>query len=178
VNRRRRREAADVVVMTAVPAGSPVYSQWLVERALTALTVLDGSSVDEMAIQPLVDSIYDGAHGERWKQQVAAARDEFTRNVLDGLAVFDSSPELADTFDELFDGSEVLPLSLEPAFDAMGEREPVLAPSLLVPVTAGQFARMKREGRLHIRRDGIAVAKVPYDDETGLDLGHASGDGV
>lgn len=171
VNRRRRLEVADVVVMSSIPALSPVYSQWLVQRALEALSALDGSRVDEMAIQPLLDAVYEGEYGERWKTQVAASRDDFMRNVLESLAVFDSSPELADTFDEMFDGSEVLPASLEPAFEAMGERDPVLAPSLLVPVSAAQLGELRRTARLHVRRDGVAVAHAPYDAETGLELG-------
>jgi CRISPR-associated endonuclease/helicase Cas3 len=177
VNRRRRCESADVVVMTTVQRDSPVYPVGLVERALKGLASRDGTRIDEADLQALLDTVYDGAIGERWMRDVAEARDEFRRNVLDGLEVFDSSPDIAHTFDELFDGSEVLPASLEEAFGDVSERQPLLAPSLLVPVTSGQFNWLRRQQRLRFREDGVAVADAPYDDETGLDLGAARADG-
>ncbi len=174
--RRRRRDNSDVVVMTTIPPGSLVYSERLVERALKELAGVDGTQIDEAAVQSLLDAVYDGDFGDRWREEVARARGEFRRSVLDGLGVFDSSPELARTFDELFDGSEVLPRSLEEVFKEMSEQQPLLAPSLLVPVTSGQFNWLRRQQRLRFRQDGVAVADAPYDDETGLDLGAARAD--
>ncbi|MGH7552978.1 MAG: CRISPR-associated helicase Cas3', partial [Longimicrobiales bacterium] len=177
VNRKRRRESADVLVMTTIPCDSPVYPLWLVDRALKSLASWDRRKINEADVQALLDTVYDGDVGERWKREVARARDEFRRNVLDGLEVFDSSPELARRFDELFDGSEVLPTSLEMPFAELSEREPLLAPSLLVPITSGQFNRLQRRRCLRFSGDGVAVADVPYDTETGLDLGAAQGEG-
>jgi CRISPR-associated endonuclease/helicase Cas3 len=177
VNRRRRLASADVVVMTAVPRDSSVYPEPLVEQTLKTLGPLDGTRIDEADIQALIDGVYDGDIGKRWRKEVARAGDEFRRSVLDGLEVFDSSPELAHAFDELFDGSEVLPALLEEPFEEMNERQPLLAPSLLVPVTSGQLSWLGRQRRLRFRADGVAVADVPYDSETGLDVSAARRDG-
>jgi len=173
VNRRRRRERSDVVVMTRVPDGDPVYPGWLVARTLNLLSANDGSNVDETTVQTWLDDVYAGVVGERWKGEVGRARFEFRKNVLDALGVFESSTELTEKFDEMFDGAEVLPAALAEEFDALSEQRPLLAPSLLVPVTSGQFMWLKRQHRLQERDRGVAVADVPYDAETGLDLSTA-----
>jgi CRISPR-associated endonuclease/helicase Cas3 len=170
VNRTRRLETADVVVMTDVTTAKPVYSESLVSRALSCLGSAQGSSIDEGVVQDWLDDIYGGDIGTRWQLEIERARREFRREVLETLTVFDSSPELARKFDELFDGSEVLPGQLEAEYCSLVEREPLLASWLLVPVTSAQAARLWREGRLRVRDDGIAVGDVPYDAELGLRL--------
>lgn len=127
--------------------------------------------IDESSVQEWLDWIYSGAVAQNWKEQVRHARQEFRRDVLETLAVFDSSPELERRFDDLFDGSEVLPASLEGEYRQLLDEEPLNASSLLVPVTARQAARLSRENRLRRADDGVRVADVPYDSEMGLMLG-------
>lgn len=178
VNRKRRLLSADVVVMKRIPEGDPVYQRELVEASLSCLAPSNGEIVDEVSVQGWLDTVYSGPTGNRWRLAVDQARREFRRDVLDSLGVFDSSPEIERRFDELFDGSEVLPRGLETEYDELVDREPLIAASLLVPVTSRQAGWLRRQNRLHSLRDGIRVADAHYDSETGLDLSRAVPDGV
>ena len=106
------------------------------------------------------------------------SRCDFRRDVLDTLSVFDSSPELEKRFDDLFDGTELLPASLEREYENLYESDPLLAPGLLVPRKFQQAAVLHRQGRLRQLHDGVRVADVPYDSERGLAIGSAAPDGI
>ncbi len=175
VNRGRREgrprlPSADVFVMRGIPKGCPVYSETLIEAALRILKSTDGEMIDEGSIQTWLDSIYSGDYGLQWQESLHTARARFRRDVLDGLEVFDSSPNLAAKFDELFDGSEVLPASLEGEYCQQLREDPLLASQLFVPVTKGQLALLRRQNRLRAIADGVQIADAPYSSKTGLDL--------
>jgi CRISPR-associated endonuclease/helicase Cas3 len=178
VNRKGRLESADVAVMTKIPPNSPVYANTLVDGALKCLASLDGKMVDESKVQTWLDRIYSGEEGKHWKREVSQARQDFRCDVLDTLNVFDSSPELGRRFDELFDGSEVVPKSLEPQYLEWLERDPLLASSLLVPVTSRQAGWLNSQGRLRSISDGLRVADAAYDAEIGLQLSRTAPDNV
>jgi CRISPR-associated endonuclease/helicase Cas3 len=178
VNRKGRLESADVAVMTQIPPASPVYATSLVEAALECLASLNEKMVDESKIQAWLDKFYSGEDGTQWKREVTQARQDFRRDVLDTLSVFDSSPELERRFDELFDGSEVVPKSLEAQYLELLERDPLLASSLLVPVTSRQAGWLNWQGRIKSISDGVRVADAAYDAEIGLQLSRTSPDDV
>jgi hypothetical protein len=58
------------------------------------------------------------------------------------------------------------------------DEEPLLAPSLLVSVTAGQAARLWRQKRMRVLDDSVRIADVHYDDQCGLDIAGTFGDGI
>lgn len=178
VNRKGRLESADVAVMTKILPNSPVYAATLVEGALKCLASSNEKIVDESKVQTWLDQIYAGEDGKQWKREVTQARQDFRRDVLDTLSVFDSSPELAQRFDELFDGSEVVPKSLEAQYLEWLERDPLLASSLLVPITSRQAGWLNWQGRLRSTSDGIRVADTAYDPEIGLQLSRTAPDDV
>lgn len=178
VNRLRRLEEAQVFIMSSIPNGCPVYPEHLVHHAINLLRSENGQMIDESAVQVWLDKIYSGEIGRQWEQDVNRSRRDFRREVLDTLSVFDSSPELEKRFDDLFDGSEVLPASLEQEYQNLYDRDPLLAPGLLVPVSSAQAAVLLRQGRLRQLHDGVRVADVPYDSQQGLALGHAAPDGI
>jgi len=178
VNRARRLKVADVIIMNRIPESSPVYSEQLVRSAIKILSSVDGEIVNESGIQSWLDQVYSGEFGRQWEEEVKRARRDFRRDVLDSLSVFDSSPELEKRFDSLFDGSEVLPACLLQEYELLSERDPLLAPALLVPVTSGQAAMLQRQGRLRQLADGIRVANVGYDSELGLALGSNAPEGI
>ena len=72
----------------------------------------------------------------------------------------------------------MLPASLEQEYQNLYDRDPLLAPGLLVPVSSAQAAVLLRQGRLRQLHDGVRVADVPYDSQQGLALGHAAPDGI
>jgi CRISPR-associated endonuclease/helicase Cas3 len=178
INRRRRLSEAQVHIIGGIPDGSPVYSNHLVHPAIDLLRTANGQMIDESAIQGWLDDIYSGGIGRQWEQEVNRSRRDFRRDVLDTLSVFDSSPELEKCFDDLFDGTELLPASLEREYENLYESDPLLAPGLLVPVSSKQAAVLHLQGRLRQLNDGVRVADVPYDSERGLALGSAAPDGI
>jgi hypothetical protein len=90
---------------------------------------------------------------------------EFVAACLAGLRAFQSSPELAESFDRMFDGTEVLPSGLYEEYEELRVSE------LLVPISSRQLARLGREGRIVTRlgEDPIVVS-LPYDSTAGLVL--------
>lgn len=174
VNRKGRlgpEALADVVVMSRTPPGCPVYPQSLIDSALDCLTEANGQAIDEGIVQGWLDRIYSGEIANAWRARVRRSRSDFRRDVLNSLSVFDSSEDLSDRFDELFDGSEVLPMSLRETYNDTLQIEPLLAPSFLVSVSFGQLMYLKRRRLLaHRNANDIFIADVPYDDQTGLRL--------
>lgn len=178
VNRRRRFSEAQVYIMGSIPDGSPVYSEHLVLPAINLLHAANGQMIDESAVQGWLDDIYSGEIGSQWEQEVNRSRRDFRRDVLNTLSVFDSSPELEKRFDDLFDGTELLPAALEQEYQRLYESDPLLAPSLLVPVSSRQAEVLHHQGRLRQLHDGVRVADVPYDSERGLAIGANAPDGI
>lgn len=170
INRGCRYKERDVNVMTEIPDGCPVYSNVLVKRSLEELGPLDGEMVDESRIQILLDNVYSGQISEWWKGEIIRASDAFRTEVLSSLYPFQSDDRLEDRFSEMFDGQEVLPACFKEEFLSLSEREPLLADSLMVPVSRGQLWRLRKEGRLVRIAGDVWEANVPYDSSRGLQL--------
>lgn len=174
VNRGRRHQEREVIVMTGLPENCPVYSEVLIRRALESLSTLNGQMIDEARVQTLLDAVYQGFVADWWRSEVKKAMDDFRREVLSCLYPFESDERIEERFDEMFDGLEVLPLGLLEDYLHLSQTEPLLAPSLLVPVTRSQFWRLKKENRLK-RVDGhVWGVQSPYDSLSGLQLGQNS----
>jgi CRISPR-associated endonuclease/helicase Cas3 len=170
VNRARRYPERDVIVMTTIPDNSPVYSKVLVDRGLEALESVHGKMVDESEVRALLDRVYSGAISEWWKSRVLSAAESFENEVLSHLYPFESDERLEDLFYEMFDGREVLPAALGEEYQQTICSEPLLATSLLVPVTAGQFRRLRKNNRLEKVEGDSWLARVKYDSDLGLQL--------
>ena len=170
VNRGRRCRERNVVVLTKVPEGCPVYAKPLVEKALQQLAPLNGRMVDEANIQDLLDTVYSGAVSHWWKEEILKAAAAFKSEVLSNLYAFETDERLEDKFSEMFDGQEVLPMDLYNEYIRLNEEEPLLIQSLLVPVSRGQFWRLRKEGRLEKVDRYLWGARVPYDPRLGLQL--------
>jgi CRISPR-associated endonuclease/helicase Cas3 len=165
VNRRRRSSVRDVFVMNSIPEGSPVYDDRIVEAALEQLSTVANSPLDENLVQKMLDAVYEGPLGDAWASEVESHIVEFQRNVLDTIMPFRSSDELSAKFDELFDGYQVLPKSLEAEYERRKEEDELNAPALLVPITKGQFFSIKPT-----RKNGTLIADRPYSSYEGLEL--------
>jgi CRISPR-associated endonuclease/helicase Cas3 len=178
VNRRRREPLREVYVMRGIPEGCPVYEESLVLAGLDQLGWVDGEGLEEGAIQGVLDAVYSGERGERWEAELREATRNFERRILSALRPFESDDRIEEQFEKLFDGCEVLPRCEEERYRGLQESEPLLAPSLLVPVTLGQFHGMRRSGALK-QEEGVWVADRPYSREEGLDVrGDLRVDGV
>jgi len=170
VNRRRRHKLADVVVLTGIPEGAPVYDHTLVVSALRELARFDNAPIDEGGVQKAIDGVYAGQLRAEWDVRVREAEKRFNRDVLSSLYPFESDAGIEDLFARMFDGREVLPAGLYDEFQELSNDNPFEASELMVPLSDGQFQWLKRNRRLRQMPDGLWVVDALYDSETGLQL--------
>jgi len=170
VNRGRRRHSCDVHVLLEPGAGRDVYEDRYVASAIKILGERGNEMLDEAEVGSWLDQVYAGPIAEEWKDQMLTSRDEFRAACLADLRAFQSSPDLAEAFDRMFDGTEVLPWNLVDEYDELDDVEPLRSSELLVPISSAQLAWLRRAGRARRGDDGLTVVHVTYDSERGLDL--------
>lgn len=167
VNRGLRGGLRDVIVHSGIPANSFfIYSQSDVQAALSILQPWDGKEVEEADVGCWVDAVY-APNARNWREGLLGAVENITDSVIRVNRPLNSHPELREMFDRIFDGSEVVPVSLADEYRRLAEESPLQAPFLRVPISWGQRERLIRAGRLE--RNG-EIARVPYDEVRGLDL--------
>ena len=179
VNRSRppRAPTRIVNVCRGVPDGCPVYPENLVTKALAALESWDGKHLHEDNVQTMLDGIYDEKLGGHLTKKLLRTIETFSTQVLASCRPFGSDAKIEGLFDQLFDGYEVLPASLEHEYRRRMEEQPLLAPGLLIPITGRQYFSLRGRGRLR-RMGWVDVADCPYTEQ-GLELyGPRSDDGV
>lgn len=171
VNRGRRHHVCDVHVLSAPLDGQGIYAEEYIAGALRILRAHTDQVIEESQIGPWLDTIYAGTQGEAWAKAVTQAKEEFAAACLASLRAFQSKPELADLFDQMFDGTEVLPQSLLQEYKQWREDDPLRAGELLVPISSGQLGQLRRAEKIVGRRgEDLIVVDVPYDQNRGLDL--------
>lgn len=173
VNRGLRGGLRDVIVHTDIPAQADrVYPRASVEAALQVLMPHDQQPIREADLQAWVDATYEPYAG-RWRAELGRLMEEAAQAVVGRNLPLSTHPELAERFDELFDGTEVVPESLAAEYERRLRESPLDAVALRVPISMWQRARLRRAGLLERRRvggDSFDVARVPYDAEMGLRL--------
>ncbi len=169
VNRRGRKRIVPVHVLTEPQGGQGIYDPRLVERALDVLTQHDGEPIDEGRLTTWLNDVYDGGLGDEYMSKVRASKKEFEQVCLAELRAFESDDAVQDAFEALFDGTEVLPASLEAKFDDRMEQSVLSAHGLLVPMPYTALHRYR--DKIRIRPvDRIKVIDLPYDQNLGLQL--------
>lgn len=173
VNRGRRGGLRDVVVHTHHPEEAwRVYAPPAVEAALSVLRPHAGRPVQEWDVQLWVDAAY-APIARSWSAQLGKAMTEMDQAVIQTSWPLESHPDLAQRFEALFDGCEVVPASKAAEYDRLLEESPLAASGLRVPISNGQRGMLRGKGRLERRGSGAAafdVASLPYDETRGLDL--------
>ncbi|WP_433677962.1 CRISPR-associated helicase Cas3' [Nocardia sp. CA-119907] len=118
INRTGNRPPCDVVVHAPSygtrRAGADEWADGVYEREPTELTMdiltaNDGAVLDEQTLGTWLDQLYQTEWGQRWTDQVRHHRNRFAEDFLSFSLPFDNSrAQLADKFDELFDGVEAI----------------------------------------------------------------------
>ncbi len=172
INRARRLKHASVYVFSEPIDSNQVYSPEMMDRAVNILRRINGLALDEGQVSSWLDEVYSGDLLEEWQSQYEKAADEFRTIFLANLTPFHSDAALEESFDRLFDGTEVLPLALEKEYNSLKASSRLEASQLLVPVSYGLLNRLKRDG-LVISRTGEwpKVVNVHYSSEFGLEPG-------
>ena len=169
VNRRGKKGIVPVHVLDQPRDGQVIYSDELVERTLSWLAAMDGEVVDEAGLGAALDSIYGEDLAHEFSTRTESARRDFDAACIRDLHAFASDEALADKFDELFDGTEVLPSCFVAEYRNLRETAPLEAHGLLVPISDKRRSALKR--RKLARRDPELkqwIVDVPYDETRGL----------
>ncbi|MGC8839777.1 MAG: CRISPR-associated helicase Cas3', partial [Anaerolineae bacterium] len=170
VNRKRRTESAPVYVCTEPDDGQGVYDAALVQASLDLLArEANGRVVDEAQVQTWLDEVYTGKTLEKWECEFDRTAREFRTSFLEPLRPFESDPALEEAFNRLFDGVEVLPLSLEDEYHRLRGDRPLEADQLLVSISWGRWHQLRQEGRIWSEQGKWPrVVDAPYSSEFGL----------
>ena len=179
VNRGRRGGLHDVVVLGGPTEETAPYDAVWVKGALDVLDAAHAwdQPIEESRVETWLDAVYSGAAGEAWSRDLDCCVSQYGRDVIGALHAFESWDEIADQFDDLFDGFEVAPAALREEARQLARDEPLRLPEVLLPITKRMRARWKREGRVALLRERprIELLDVPYDARWGL--GAESDDG-
>lgn len=169
VNRARRKGIVPVRILTESLNDKWIYDRELTTRGLDILKSHCGSLIDEQEVSEWLDKVYTNELQARWLEEIKRNRQEFRVSCLDTLRAFDADDQLEDSFDSLFQGTEVVPVSKFAEYRMLRERSSLDAGQLLVPVPWRQVARNParfiRDASL-----GIRIADFPYDADSGLRL--------
>lgn len=167
VNRHRRVKEAPAYIYNSPTDGQGIYWPELIQACLMVLARNDDQIVDESSVQDWLASIYRGSILQKWEEEYERTAAEFRHTFLDAIKPFSSNEQLANQFDHLFDGLEVLPSSLAEEYQKSQETQPIEASQFLVPISWGSWCSMRKQNL--VRSDGWPpVVDVPYSEETGL----------
>ncbi|MER3486968.1 MAG: hypothetical protein C4345_14315 [Chloroflexota bacterium] len=126
--------------------------------------------LDEAELSRMLDEVYAGGLADEFLRDVTHHERTFVRRCLDDLRAFQSDDNLAEQFDQLFDGIEVVPVVLVPEFMKALSESVIDAHGFLVPIRYVQLARFRRAGRAQRIDGGFIAVDAQYDDETGLQI--------
>ena len=145
----------------------PVYDQQLVRLAIGQLEHWNGKALDELAIQGMLDAIYEGSLGIQWENGVRVAMAQFESEILRSCRPFvEADDAMKKMFRDLFDGFDVLPLQFREEYKKLLQSEPELAGGLLVPISSRQLRGLRQAVEWI---DNLAVVDRPYSAEYGLE---------
>jgi CRISPR-associated endonuclease/helicase Cas3 len=170
VNRRGKkgeRGVVPVTVLTQPREGQRVYLDELVRRGLEQLEANAGVEIDDLLVSNWLDYVYDAELLRHFRDEVRRSAKEFKETAIDTLKAFARDEALDHKFDDLFDGIQVLPESLQAQYEKTQEYSPIEARSLLVNaprwITAGLREHVRWSETLK-----LFVANLPYDSEIGM----------
>ena len=159
---------------TGVPADSDwIYPRDQIEASLGLLVEVDGRAIDESQIQQWVDARYFPI-AAAWSASVFEKMGEVYENVISTNRPLNTHQDLKGLFDDLFDGTEVIPSCFEQEYTRMLKDQPLEAAFLRVAISDGQRKMLLKRGLLHGAYGD--VADVPYTFERGLNLGFRDDD--
>lgn len=171
VNRRGRKGVVPVKVLTEFKQGQRVYDDRLVHGSLQVLSQHDGEVIDEASLSEWLDEVYRNGLAEEWLRRAQDHLALFQRGCIDTLRPFESDSSLVNLFDKLFDGTEVLPVSLVDEYKEAREESVLAAAALLVPIAGWQMAAFRDQ--LSWNPDWfVHVVNAGYNSEVGLQMQH------
>lgn len=172
VNRMGRHPEGVVEFRVHATSGRSVYDPPALACAWAAIVDDDGRDIGEATFQRWLDQVYMTDYGKGWREAARRARDEFRATFLNFVPPFEDRTWLEETFDEQFDGAEVvLREDLENYRRLANEEDPLLAADLTLPLLWRQVAVLRRQGVAEYDRAlRLWVIDMPYHPSLGLTL--------
>jgi CRISPR-associated endonuclease/helicase Cas3 len=176
VNRLGLRSLATVNVFRKPIEEQRIYDPKMLQRTLETLAEADERPIDESLVAAWLAEIYAGEILADWTKRFEQSATEFEAICLKTLHAFASDDSLEEAFYKHFDNIDVLPLCFESEFNSMIENELIRAAELLVGISWQQYARLKREERVHppVERGRPPIVDAPYSPEMGLSFDRSS----
>ena len=171
VNRKGRLALAPVYVFSEPDDGQGIYDPRLVRGTLEVLaSAAHEKPLHEGLVQGWLDEVYRAEDfWQDWEKVYGETTREFRESFLDPLIPFNSDPSLERAFDQLFDGTEVLPLCLEEEYQRLQKERPLEATELLVPISWGRWHQLRLSQRVWSEPgQWPPVVDVPYSETLGL----------
>ncbi|MBF6595080.1 MAG: CRISPR-associated helicase Cas3' [Thermaceae bacterium] len=170
VNRRGKKGKNGIVpvtVLTQPRDGQRVYNDDLVRRGLEQLESNVGAELDDLIISGWLDRVYDQNLLKVFQDEVRRSAKEFKEVAVNTLKAFARDEALEQKFDELFDGTQVLPKCFQQEYEDSLKTSPIEARALLVNtprwITAGL-----REHVQWCETLKLYIANLPYSQEIGM----------
>jgi len=157
-----------VTVLTQPAGGQSIYEDTLVERTLEVLRecVATGGLLHDDLLSGWLERIYAGDYLEELQDKYRHGYDEVARFMRD-LRPFSGDSDLRQSFEDLFDGVEVLPKRFQKQYEQEKEISPIRARSLLVSISTRQKNRFRAS--MHWDEEQkLWLTDLPYDDVLGL----------
>lgn len=174
VNRARKKNIVPVHVFREPRDGQGIYLPCLVQRTLDELERYNGDEIDEAAIEEWLNAIYDAEEIRGpWKEKFDTQFKNAEKQLRD-IRPFNSSKELEEKFEALFDGVEVLPEEfLVRYLEHVGKKEFIEASQWFIPISYKKLMHLKSQGKvtqLDQKKDRQWVVTLKYDPELGLNF--------
>lgn len=171
VNRWLRFPEKPVYVMKeAVDWKKPYDKESLLRNTVELLCKLNDTLIDESAAGEYLDRLYS-SEVDTILEEVEEGR-ELYRKIAgpETLKAFDSDPMAIQEFEQLFDGTEVLPESCLEEFERLLDEEKIVeAYSMLVPISKKRYYFLCQTGKIRERKGpDISIACCEYDSFSGL----------
>lgn len=157
-----------VTVLSQPTGGQHVYEDTLVERTLAVLRecAAAGGLLHDDLLSGWLERIYAGEYLDELQRQYDCGKREVSRFMRE-LRPFSSDADLRQSFEDLFDGVEVLPKQFYEHYKQERNVSPIQARSLMVSMSARQKGRFKQ----NVCWDDelkLWVADLPYHETLGL----------
>ncbi|MDZ4670026.1 MAG: CRISPR-associated helicase Cas3' [Phototrophicales bacterium] len=181
VNRGRTEKTLCPVHIMTIPTDDNYlpYDDRMVTQSIAVLRYqYDGLPIDEAQVTAMLGAIYaDEPILAQWHADYDKAKAEFDR-ILTLITPFESAEiSIMTTFYKLFDGTQVLPVTLQEQYDnAIEQKLYIEANQYLVNITTGQYHSLTtKKWSLVLKppdkdENFFAIVDVPYDSEYGLRL--------
>ncbi|MGO8948893.1 MAG: CRISPR-associated helicase Cas3' [Ktedonobacterales bacterium] len=191
INRQGTKGVCPVHVFQRPDDGQGVYGKsrdpekrgHIVRVTLEVLRQHDDTDIDEAQTEKWLDRIYgDELVSKEWVEEYQSM-ETIAKQVLGGLAAFNSDQRTEEEFEKLFDGVDVLPSYYEKDYlDAIAEERYVDASGFFVNVSSRMHKILAQKGQLlpcvamdNEKRKKPWLVKRPYSPLTGLNLDKADG---